>query len=102
MYGSGSLAMSLGLNNFDSIVLLEQFNNGYPMSIPDMAAIFYVVDETKPGDGSDKMATITCHNSLGPVPNGRAGELDQHMNGDDPKWCDNPVFAINRSVLRLG
>ena len=85
--------MGLGLNNFDSMVFLEQFNGGYPMTIKDMAAHFYVVDENKKGDGSDKMATITCHNFKG-TPAGKAGIVG----ADNPKWCNKPVFAINRLV----
>ena len=83
--------MALGFDNFDAIVFLVQFNQGYAMSISEMAKNFYVVDETIPNDGSDKMATITCHDKRG-TPAGRAGTLG----GDNPKWCDNPVFALNR------
>ena len=83
--------MAMGLDNFDAIVFLTQFNQGYAMSIPEIAGAFYVVDETKPGDGSDKMATITCHNKKG-VLAGKAGVI-----GADPtNVCDNPVFALNR------
>jgi len=85
--------MALGMNNFDSIVFLEQFNDGYPMTIKDMAANFYVVDENKKGDGADKLATITCHNTA-PHAAGRAGMIG----GDKPEWCNKPEFAINRSV----
>lgn len=83
--------MAMGFDNFDAIVFLIQFNQGYAMSIADMAAAFYVVDETKPGDGSNKMATITCHNNKG-VTAGRAGTIG----ADSPLVCDNPVFALNR------
>lgn len=34
IYGSGTLSSVLGLNNFDSIAFLIQYNQGYPMSIP--------------------------------------------------------------------
>lgn len=47
MYGAGTLSMALGFNNLDSIAFLIQFNDGYAMTIKDMAAAFYVVDETK-------------------------------------------------------
>ena len=83
--------MAMGMDNFDAIVFLTQFNQGYAMSIPEIAAAFYVVDETKPGDGSDKMATITCHNNMG-TPAGKAGIVG----ADPPHECDNPVFALNR------
>ena len=83
--------MALGMDNFDAIVFLTQFNQGYAMSIPEIAAAFYVVNETLPGDGSDKMATITCHNNKG-IPAGRAGIVG----ADPPNECDNPVFTLNR------
>lgn len=76
------------MKNFDAVVFLAHFNDGYPMTIKDMAANFYVVDEKKKGDGADKFATITCH----PKPPSRLG------GGDKPGWCDKPEFAINRSV----
>lgn len=83
--------MALGMNNFDSIVFLTNFNDGYAMSIPDIAKKFYVIDEKKNGDGVDKVATITCHNEKG-VPGGRAGIIG----ADSPKVCNNPEFKINR------
>ena len=82
--------MALGMSNFDAIVFLQQFNNGYPMTIKDMAAAFYVVDPGKKGDGGDKIATIECHNSIG-VP-GRTGVVG----ADDPKLCDKPEFLVKR------
>ncbi|KAL2042086.1 hypothetical protein N7G274_005274 [Stereocaulon virgatum] len=88
--------MALGWNNFDSIVFLEQFNNGYPMTIKDMVANFDVVNEHKKGDGADKLATITCHDTA-PLPAGRAGVIG----GDNPKWCNKPEFAINRPLIHL-
>ena len=85
--------MALGFNNFDAIVFLQQFNNGYPITIKDMAAAFYVIDPDKKGDGGDKIATIECHNSKG-VPAGKAGIVG----ADDPKLCNKPEFLIKRCV----
>ena len=83
--------MAMGMNNFDAIVFLTQFNLGYAMSIKDMVAAFYVVDDTKPNDGADQIATIECHNKKGKAL-GRAGTIG----GDSPKVCDNPTFSIKR------
>ncbi|KAK4697792.1 COMPASS component SWD3, partial [Lecanoromycetidae sp. Uapishka_2] len=96
LYGAGTLSLAMGMNNFDAIVFLTQFNQGYAMSIKDMAAAYYVVDETKPGDGSDKIATITCNNNKG-IPAGKAGIVG----GDPSTVCDNPTFAINRPLITL-
>jgi hypothetical protein len=83
--------MAMGMNNFDAIVFLQQFNDGYAITIKDMAAAFYVVDPEKQDDGSDKIATIVCHNSKG-VAAGRAGMLG----ADSSKVCANPEFKIKR------
>ena len=86
----------MGFDNFDAIVFLQQFNNGYPMTIKDMAAVFYVIDPTKNGDGNDKIATIDCHNSKG-VPGGKAGIVG----ADNPKLCNHPEFLIKRCVCQV-
>ncbi|KAL9602195.1 MAG: hypothetical protein Q9179_002621 [Wetmoreana sp. 5 TL-2023] len=96
LYGAGTLSMALGFNNFDAIIFLQQFNDGYAMTIKDMAAAFYVVDPDKEGDGSDKIATIECNNSKG-VPGGRAGTVGK----DSPKLCNDPHFLIKREMVHL-
>jgi len=88
LYGAGTLSMAMGMNNFDAIVFLTQ---GYAMSIKDMVAAFYVVDDTKLNDGADQIATIECHNKKGKAL-GRAGTIG----GDRPSVCDNPTFSIKR------
>lgn len=85
--------MALGMSNFDTIVFLTHFNDGYAMSTAEIAKAFYVVDETKDGDGSDKMATITCHPQTCP-PNPPHGCLES----TDIEECKDPTFAINRYV----
>jgi len=87
--------MALGMNNFDAIVFLQQFNYGYPMTIEDMAAQFYVIDPIKDGDGNDKIATIDCHNKKGANVGGKAGIVG----ADDPTLCNHPEFLIKRFVF---
>ena len=83
--------MALGMNNFDAIVFLQQFNAGHAMTIKEMAQAFYVVDEKKAGDGDDKIATIVCHNSLGTqVFKGGIVGQDKHS------VCNKPEFNIKR------
>ena len=96
LYGPGTIATVLGLNNFDAIVFQIQFNEGYPMTIPDIAKGFYVIDPTKDGDGSDKIATINCNNKKG-TPAGRAGIVG----ADNPSLCNHPSFAVDRYVKNL-
>lgn len=83
--------MAMGMNNFDSIAFLTQFNEGYAMTIKAISKEFHVVDEHKEGDGGDKVATIKCHNSKGvPGPRGTT------FGADSPKQCNDPTFHINR------
>ena len=91
LYGPGTLATVLGFENFDAITFQIQYNLGYPMTIPDIAKAFYVIDPDKKGDGDDKIATIKCNNKKG-SPAGRAGIIG----GDNPSLCNHPTFAINR------
>ena len=60
------------------------------MTIPDIAAAFYVINPTIPGDGSDKVATINCRNSQG-TSGGKAGKVG----AQDPYHCWNPEYLIN-------
>ena len=96
LFGSGTLTQSLKMNNFDTIAFMIQFNDGYAMSIKDLAAAFYVVDKNKPNDGADKIATIECDNHKG-TPAGRAGIIG----GDSSKVCARPSFHIKRYTLKL-
>ena len=94
LYGAGTLATVFGMNNFDAMVFLQQFNDGYPMTIKDMAAAFYVIENEKKGDGGDKIATINCHNFKG-VAAGKAGVVG----ADSHKVCDKPEFLVKRCIL---
>lgn len=71
--------MALQMTNFDAVLFLSQFNDGYPMTIPDIAKNFYVIDDRK-HDGKDKMAIIDCNM-------GR---------GDGYFQCLTPSFKLNR------
>ena len=79
------------MSNFDAVIFLQQFNLGYPMTIKDMAAAFYVIDPDKKGDGGDKIATIDCHNSKGAT-GGRNGKVG----ADPPNRCAHPEFQVKR------
>lgn len=81
LYSAGTLTEILGLNSFDAIAFLIHFNDGHAMTIKEMAANFYVIDESKQNDGSDKVALIDCQAK-------RGGQVQ----------CDEPKFKINRHV----
>ena len=90
--------MTLGMSNFDTVAFLTQFNGGYPMTIPEIAQNFHLIDEfgDNKNDGADKMATITCHRKeCKPAQNAGRGCLD----ATDTTECNDPKFAINRSCV---
>ena len=94
MYGPSVIAITFKWDNFDPIAFLLQFNNGYSMSIPEIAAAFYVVDPSKPNDGADKIATITCT-----PPTRGCGRFS--CPPVDRSLCATAKFAINRSLVTI-
>lgn len=68
------------MTNFDTVLFLSQFNDGYPMTIPDIAKHFYVIDDRKHDDGKDKMAIVDCN----------LGRSDWYSD------CLKPSFKLNR------
>ena len=114
LYGPGTIAAALDIDNFDAVVFLIQFNQGYPMTIPDMAKAFTMLDkvpattpDTQPiavssgGGGHSGLdrratapATIACNN--GAYHNTKDG-----MEGDDPTLCNHPTFTINLPLITL-
>ncbi|KAL2041124.1 hypothetical protein N7G274_006068 [Stereocaulon virgatum] len=89
--------MALGSNHFDSITFLTQFHDGYARTIRDMAAAFYVADETKPGNCGDKIAIITCHDhKVTPADHGEEYPFPSKLD-----VCNNPEFKLNRAFINL-
>ena len=93
VYGPGVLATSFKWNNFDPIAFLIQYNAGYPMSIPDIASAFQIVD-ARSSDGADKIATITCQ-----APPYVCHRFD--CKGRQPHSCARATFALNRELITI-
>ena len=91
--GPSVIAMSFKWDNFDPIAFLLQYNNGYAMTIPEIASAFYIIDSSKPNDGADKIATITCK----PPPR-ICNRFDCSSNTN---ICATAIFAINRSLITI-
>ena len=94
MYGPSLIAMSFQWDNFDPIAFLLQYNAGYAMTIPEMASAFYVVDPSKPNDGADKIATITCK-----PPTVGCGRFS--CPPADKTVCASATFGLNRSLITI-
>lgn len=86
VYGPGTLSAVLGFNYFDAIAFLINFNHGYPMSIPDMAAAFQV------NGTAGAIATYDCHN-------GKKHQTNRGQVGDDPHYCNHPQFGLSRDFM---
>ena len=94
LYGAGVLSLVFQWDNFDSIAFLIAHNDGYAMSIPDIANAFQVVDLQKPGDSAQAAAVIDC-GTLQRIPS--RWRLQQ----GSPKWCPKPTFVLRRNIITL-
>lgn len=95
VFGPGVLSLVFNWNNFDSIAFLIQYNEGYAMTLPEIANSFYDIDDpANSGDGSDQIATINCNNQK-KDPRLRAST------GDDLSKCNHPTFQLNRPLMTL-
>ena len=81
LYGPGIVSHAFGWDNFDGFAYLIEFNQGYAISIPDMAKTFQLVDPKVPIDSANGTALIQC-----PV---------------DQKTCPKPKFILRRSRIRI-
>jgi len=97
VFGPGVLSLIFDWNNFDSVAFLIQFNEGYTMTLPEIANSFYNVDDPKAGggDGSNQMAIIKCNNKKG------HGNTFGGWPGDDTSKCNHPSFQLNRNMITL-
>ena len=96
VYGPGVLSTVFGWDNFDSIAFLIQYNEGYAITLPELASNFYNIDDpSNSGDGSNQIATMKCNNKKGTV-NAFGG-----WEGNDPGKCASPSFQLNRALINL-
>ena len=96
VFGPGVLSLVFGWDNFDSVAFLIQYNEGYAMTLPELASQFYNIDDPKnSGDGSNQIATIKCNNK--PGHSNAFGGFD----GDDTTKCNHPTFQLNRALITL-
>lgn len=94
VYGAGVLASTFKWDNFDSVAFLLTYNDGYPMSIPDMAAAFFVVKSgINDADGGSKVATVTC--------NSQSICTDPLNCASTDSVCTTPTFAMKKSMMTI-
>lgn len=96
------------LDIFDTIIIFIAFNNGFPMSILDLAAVMPVKDYTQQGWANDKPVYIDCGKSLA-VQARQIGAYEGYSvtgDGNDatPEQgykCPSASFHVNRSLIHL-
>lgn len=95
VYGPSIISRALKIDIFDVIAFLIKFNHGMPMSIPDMADSFFLVDPTRRQDGNDQVAIIDCGNRLAPYDNGGGF--------DDPSAdsCPHPKYTVHLPKITI-
>lgn len=101
-YGPGILALSFKWEWFDAIVFMIWANQGFPMTIPDMAKAFGtpVAYDKDLSTNSSVVAQISCGGFVGITEYpGRMGVM-QWTHGN-PNVCLHPSFHLNRSNIIL-
>ena len=89
VYGPGVIALAFGWETFDAVTFLINFNQGYPMTIPDMAAAFHV------NGTQGTAAVVDCHNGKWVLVGHGATAA---MTGDNPRLCNHPRFSMSRDI----
>ena len=67
------------------MAFLIEYNQGFPITIPDMAKAFFVKDPKDSNSGNDKIATIDCN-----------FKLPFYPHQEDYTKCSDPDFLIAR------
>ncbi|MCJ1275368.1 hypothetical protein MMC21_003171 [Puttea exsequens] len=88
VYGPGVIAVSYEWEYFDAVAFLINFNDGYPMTIPDMANAFTF--------NKGSAAMVHCD---GPRQNANAWSSFSDL--EDPNVCYNPKMSLNRDLIEL-
>ena len=101
-YGPGILALSFKWEWFDAIVFLIWANQGFPMTIPDMAKAFNnaLSSDQDVSKNQSAVAQISCggHSGTHLVPS-REGTMQ--WSAGSPNICNKPQFHLNRTNIML-
>ncbi|KAL6712894.1 hypothetical protein ACLMJK_009606 [Lecanora helva] len=99
-YGPGILSLTMDWEYFDAVVFLLEFNQGFPMTIPDIAAAFGNATSFDKDMSSDAVVQITCgNNPKSQIRTGRMGKPEWSFT--DNYYCNSPSFHLNRYHINL-
>lgn len=95
VFGAAMIAQVLRIPVYDAGLFLMQYNQGFPMSIEEMAPWFKIASPGHPSDTADQIAVIDCHNKWAPSTN--------EVNGPRPDrdFCTKPTYSINRTLITI-
>lgn len=94
VYGAGVLSLIFQWDNFDSIAFLARYNDGWAMTLPEIADVFQIVDSEQPNNTAQAAAVIDC----GTPP--RIPSRWRLQQGG-AKWCPAPKFSLRREHIVL-
>ena len=100
-YGPGILALTMKWEYFDAVAFLLWANQGFPMTIPDIATAFGNASSFDKNVNASTVAQITCGNVVGShlgSPD-RAGQVE--WSNTDNNLCNTPKFHLNRDLIEL-
>ncbi|KAI9841723.1 MAG: hypothetical protein M1838_003439 [Thelocarpon superellum] len=96
LYGPGVLARSFGWELFDAVVFLLAFNDGFPMSIPDMASAFYVASSGTDDTTTSKHAAVISCRPVEPC-----SDVTKCTAPAVAHQCDFPRFSVQRELINV-
>lgn len=105
VYGQGAMGYKFGWNAAQSSAFLIHFNEGRPMSIPDMASNFTVYDWTNPSATANSIAVIKCDKAMCYANGATAGPGGAASAKPCPATsaalCRNPIYELNMALINL-
>ena len=96
VYGAGTLAVALKLTNYEATVLSVWANDGYAISIPNLAAKMCVMDDTAKNQCSNAPFRVDCKNRLG-----QGGPHGETIGGTGFTNCDSPTYNVQLNLISL-
>lgn len=96
VYGAGTLAVALKLTNYEATVLSVWANDGYAISIPNLAAKMCIMDDTEKNQCSNAPFQVDCKNRLG-----QSGPHGETIGGTGFTNCDSPTYNVQLNLISL-
>ena len=100
-YGPGILALTMKWEYFDAVAFLLWANEGFPMTIPDIAVAFGNASSFDKDVSATAVVQITCGNFVNSHLGGQDRSGRVTWSGTDNNLCNTPKFHLNRDLIML-